>query len=133
MIIKTEGIAGQFRHGDVLVERLGQRPAACPAVPAGNNEPPTLAEGEFSGHSHRVFGGAFGGAVMFRDDALARDMGDLAYVGTLVVTGDKVELRHVGKDNLPTGEHDTITLPPADYSVIVQREYDPEGERRAAD
>lgn len=116
-------IKGQYRQGDVLVERTGDAPADIAA-----GEPPILAEGEVSGHLHRVFGGA----VMFRDDGLARDL-EAAYIGTLDVPAGGAELRHVLSDGQPTGEHDTIALASGRHIVVPQREYDPEGESRAAD
>lgn len=118
-------IKGQYRQGDVLVERIGDAPADI-APPA---KPPVLAEGEISGHSHT----AFGGAVLFRDDGLARDLGETAYIGTLDVPAAGAELRHVLADGRATGEHDTIALAPGRHVVVPQREYEPEGERRAAD
>lgn len=116
-------IKGQYRQGDVLIERIGDAPRAF--KPA--KETPTLAEGEVSGHSHRVYGGA----VLFRDDALARDLGENAYIGTLDVKAGGA-LRHVLPDGSDTGEHDKIPLN-GRHLVGSQREYDPEGDRRAQD
>ena len=114
----------QYRHGDVLVERVGEAdPSTAVATTA-----PTLAEGEISGHSHRLFGGA----TLFRDDGLARALGEKTYIGTVNVPTTS-ELRHVGRDGALTGEHDTIAVPSGCYAVIGQREYDSEGERRAQD
>lgn len=117
-------IKNQCRQGDVLLERIGDAPTGL----AGAKEPPTLADGEISGHSHRVYGGA----VLFRDDALARDLGEAAYIGTLDVGADAT-LRHVLPNGAGTGEHDTIALVSGRYVVTPQREYDPEGDRRAQD
>lgn len=124
MITRENGIHNQFRHGDVLVERIGDAPAMVPS----KDPAPTLAEGETSGHSHRVYGGA----VMFRDDGFASRLGAQAYIGTVDVPAPS-ELKHVNRDGSLTNEHDTIPLPPARYVAIAQREYDPDGERRAQD
>lgn len=128
MITRKNGIQNQFRHGDVLVERIGD----APKMKSSKDASPTLAEGETSGHSHRIYGGPYGGAVMFRDDALARSLGEQAYIGTVDVPAP-AELKHVNRDGSLTNEHDTIPLAPARYVAIAQREYDPEGERRAQD
>ena len=72
-----------------------------------------LARGEVTGHRHAFHGG---NVVMFRDDALARDMPSELYVGHIRVKGESAELRHE--------EHDTITLPKGTYRVRRQREFD---------
>jgi hypothetical protein len=118
------GIPGQIRHGDVLIERVGDVPAAI----TPDKKPPVLAEGEISGHSHTVFGMA----VMFRDDGLARSLGEQAYIGTLDAA-ENAKVSHVNRDGSLTGEHDTLPIADGRNNVIAQREYDPEGERRAAD
>lgn len=109
----------------MLVERIAE-PAK---LNAPSKEVPTLAEGETSGHSHRIFGGA----VMFRDDGIARSLGEQAYIGTVDVPATGAKLKHVNRDGSLTGEHDTLTLAGGRYVAIAQREYDPEGERRAQD
>lgn len=114
-----------LRQGDVLLKRIGDAPKTIEAPKTA----PILAEGEVSGHLH----GMFGGAVMFRDDGLARSLGAQAYIGTVDVPEAGAELRHVLRDGTPTGEHDTIAVPPGRYAAIAQREYAPEGERRAQD
>ena len=114
-----------LRQGDVLLRRIGDAPADLKTSDAL----PVLAEGEVSGHLHRMYGGA----VMFRDDALARSLGAQAYIGTVDVPAAGGELRHVLHDGRETGEHDTILVPAGRYAAIAQREYDPEGERRAQD
>jgi len=72
-----------------------------------------LARGEVTGHRHAFHGG---NVVMFRDDALARDMPSELYVGHIRVKGESADLRHE--------EHDTITLPKGTYRVRRQREFD---------
>ena len=113
-----------YRQGDVLIHRIGEAGGVSPSRGVV-----TLAEGEVTGHSHCVYGGA----ALFSDEALARSFPDNAYVGTLDVPAAGAEVRHVLRDGSATGEHDTIALRPGRYVVEVQREYDPEGERRAQD
>jgi hypothetical protein len=115
-----------YRQGDVLLRRSGDQSCIAAQI---SEEVPVLAEGELSGHSHRVFGGA----VMFRDDGLARELGEQTYVGALDIPSGGGELRHVDSNGSLTGEHDTIQLPHGRYIVERQREYDPEGTRRAID
>jgi len=61
-----------YRQGDVLLRRVDDAPKGVPP----SKDVHVLAEGEISGHAHKVFGGA----VMFRDDGLARSLGQQAYM-----------------------------------------------------
>ncbi len=119
----------QFRQGDVLVEKVSEKTANV-----NDKEVPTLAEGEVSGHFHRVFGDT---VHMYVDDQVmsrnAQRDGLNPYSATLEVGGGGAALRHVNRDGSNTGEHDPIDLVGGTYYVINQREYDPEAERRAAD
>ena len=82
-------------------------------MPLAHDGAVVLAEGEVTGHRHAFYGG---GVMLFRDDALARDLPAELYVGHVKIDGDAAELRHE--------EHDTITLPRGLYRVRRQREYD---------
>ena len=90
----------QYRHGDVMVETVE-------AVPddARRLQPWGLAEGELTGHSHRV--AERDSAVLWRSD---RGM-------FLSVTGASATLVHQ--------EHGPIVLPRGAYRVWQQREYSP--------
>lgn len=111
-----------------------------------------LAEGEITGHHHAIW---LREPVMFRDDALARDVATVAppvaasakmwkddkavqelvnrgeltiprlAIGFLEVTGDFMTLRH--------DEHQAIKIPPGLYYVGNQREFDAAEERRVRD
>lgn len=89
-----------YRHGDLLV-------AAAPAVPAGARrlQHLVLAEGELTGHSHRI---------AERDAAVLYQSLDGLF---LSVTGPRATLVHQ--------EHEPITLTTGHYRVWRQREYSP--------
>lgn len=86
----------QFRHGDLLLERIDSIPKA-----AKKRNSDVILEGEATGHAHRLIGGA------------VLDLEGQAFV-TVPKTATVVH-----------EEHNTITLPPGDYAVIRQREYNP--------
>jgi hypothetical protein len=89
-----------FRHGDVLVQGIPKLPENVKARPHL-----ILAEGEVTGHCHRI---------AEADSA------------TLYVAGAELFLRVVGpKATLTHEEHGPIELPPGDYRVWRQREYEP--------
>jgi hypothetical protein len=109
-----------YRQGDVLLRRIGESetdPEASDVL--------TLALGAATGHAHRVFGAASVGSTAMHSEVADGWIIDVAAAGAL--------LRHVRRDGSDTGEHDPITLPSGRYLVRMQREYDPEGERRARD
>ena len=100
----------QYRHGDLLIERVEEIPAH-----AQPRREPVLAEGEVTGHAHRVVGNSVA--------VLEASTGEVY----LRVVDAPAEVRHE--------EHATITLPPGEYVVRRQREWDPyaEAARRVAD
>ena len=89
-----------YRQGDVFIARIDRLPAGAEPV-AGL----TLAEGEVTGHSHRmespVGNRLFGGA------------------GKLYLRVGNAQSRVVHP------EHGPVTLPRGDYRVWMQREYAP--------
>ncbi|NEP06468.1 MULTISPECIES: hypothetical protein [Okeania] len=72
----------------------------------------TLAEGEVTGHSHRIT----------RGDAELREKDGTLY---LKVLSEKVTLTHE--------EHKAIEIPQGNWMVRIQREYEPLGWRYVAD
>lgn len=72
----------------------------------------TLAEGEVTGHKHRISQG---------DAQLYAENTDLY----LSIFSDKAELVHE--------EHGSISVPQGNWKVQIQREYEPEGWRYVAD
>jgi len=91
----------QYRHGDVMIEMVKVLPKT-----AKRQQHLTLAEGELTGHSHRIE--ETDAAVMYKD------RGGLF----LAVTAKVASLVHE--------EHATIQLPKGIYRVWQQREYTPE-------
>ena len=97
-----------WRQGDIFI-------AAAPAVPKGARPQPhcVLAEGEVTGHSHRV--AERGAARLYADSASLY----------LEVLADSARVVH--------DEHGPITLPRGVYRVWRQREYTPQAIRFVGD
>jgi hypothetical protein len=93
-----------WRQGDVFIEQT-------PLIPAQARQLShlVLADGELTGHSHRV--ADLDTAVLFEV------RGQLF----LQVIGERAEVVHQ--------EHGTVTLPRGNYKVWRQREYDPSVQR----
>ena len=89
-----------YRHGDVLVEQITEIPAEAVKRPHL-----VLAEGEMTGHSHRI--AEPGSAELLQS-------GPHMY---LRVTAATATLIHQ--------EHGPVTLPKGEYRVWRQREYSP--------
>lgn len=109
-------------QGDLLLRVRGTHNEKIPEA----KKPIMALEGEATGHNHLIYGGA----VMFRDDAMARQAPDNLYIGTVKTGAKGAELRHESRGKL-TGDHDTIKLPA--NSVVElrrQRQSDPDGETR---
>lgn len=90
-----------YRHGDVLVRRVSEIPAEAKKRPHL-----TLAEGEITGHSHRVA------------EAASASLFELRGERFLLVHGEQATLIHE--------EHGPITLSRGCYRVWQQREYSPQ-------
>lgn len=97
-----------YRHGDVLVQRVTELPSD-----AQKRNHLTLAEGEITGHSHRV--AEYEAAELYE------------YRGTryLLVKSDQATLIHE--------EHGPIQLTAGVYRVWQQREYSPQEIRTVRD
>lgn len=96
-----------FRQGDVLLVPCSEIPAiARKEAPAG--ERVVLAEGERTGHAHTMLADR---VSYFREDG----SGSGAYVH--VAGPSPVDLTHE--------EHDTLAIPPGNYRVVQQRQYQP--------
>jgi len=91
----------QYRHGDVLVQKVTALPELREQLPHT-----ILAHGETTGHSHRI--------KEFKDADLYQGRDGLY----LHVRGESVSLIHE--------EHATIPLSAGYYRVWRQREYSPE-------
>ncbi len=97
-----------YRHGDLLVAPVNQIPRGARKL-----QHLVLAEGELTGHSHRIAEAE--AATLFRDQ-------DSLY---LRVTGPHATLVHQ--------EHGPIQLPRGSYRVWRQREYSPQSIRIVRD
>lgn len=103
-----------YRQGDVLLVPVASTPESATSANQSNGRF-ILAQGEATGHHHSV---------------LASDAVDLLQIPSqeemflLVKEGDAL-LEHQ--------EHALIQVPPGAYRVVIQKEYDPTGERRVKD
>jgi hypothetical protein len=104
-------------QGDILFECLSPFPSAS----RHSRTEQLVAEGELTGHSHRVRGLV----NFFRDDGLARDIPNDLYVGHLSVKRTKAEVLHE--------EHLPLTLQPGVWRIRRQRQMDPQDVAAIAD
>ena len=93
-----------YRHGDILVAPVQEVPADARPL-----QHLVLAEGELTGHAHRI---------SERDAAILFEASDGLF---LRVTAQQATLAHQ--------EHGPISLPRGEYRVWRQREYSPQAIR----
>ena len=105
--MSTKKMVKAYRQGDVLIF-IDQK------IPRGTKKLAhlTLAEGEVTGHAHRITEG---------EATLYERKGTLY----LKVISDVAALTHE--------EHHRIDLPRGDYEIRIQREYEPDGWRNVID
>lgn len=102
-----------LRQGDVILLSLKQSASPAASQELGKKLPHlTLAEGEVTGHSHRI---SEGQAELYEKDGILY----------LRVLSDTATLTHE--------EHKAIQIPQGSWMVRIQREYEPEGWRYVAD
>ena len=100
----------QFRHGDLLIERIDQAPEGQPT------DNPLLAQGEGRNHGHFVESDS---TEIFKTDAEQN-------VTHILHVKENAAIKHLKIDSkVWTGEHTDILLDPGVYRVIRQREFDP--------
>ncbi len=102
-----------IRQGDVIL--LSVKQSASPVAPEQLGKKLshlTLAEGEVTGHSHRI---SEGQAELYEKDGILY----------LRVLSETATLTHE--------EHKAIQIPQGSWMVRIQREYEPEGWRYVAD
>lgn len=94
-----------YRQGDVIIKKVD-------GIKGKMLKHLTLAEGEMTGHAHRITEGE---AELYEHE------------GTLFlkVKSDKATLTHE--------EHSRIELPKGDFQISIQREYSPDGWRNVSD
>ena len=98
-------IKGQYRQGDVFIERTDLRPTGEPE----QKDKITLANGEATGHSHVL---EAPGALWWSRDSVA-------------IFANAAQVTHQ--------EHGVIPLNPGGHKTTRQRQYSPEGIRNVAD
>lgn len=101
----------QALHGDVIIERIDSMPDNFKTLAKQNDD--CLAYGEFTGHKHKLF------RMQDTDipDSVSFDLRS---------TPDGIKFLHVEKPvMLSHQEHDAIIIPPGDYKIGIQKEYDP--------
>jgi hypothetical protein len=107
-----------YAQGDVVLVPIQNIEPNPKSVIANFGDTVVLAEGELTGHRHAFYGGA----LLFRDDALARGVPSGLYIGHVNVAPEGALLEH-GAGPGPKGDHDSIKLPPGTYIARRQREY----------
>lgn len=105
-----------FRHGDVLIRRVESIPAEAIKAKA-DKRGLVLAEGEVTGHHHRITDVTKGDLLVSPEEASELRM--------WLHLDAPAELVHE--------EHHTLTLPAGDYEVIKQVEYEAGELRNVAD
>ena len=110
-----------YSQGDLLFERVDDIEPMPETRSRLVDGVAVLAEGEQTGHRHAVYHGA----VMFRDDALARDIPGGLYVAHLRVGQAGTRVIH--------DEHAPLKLEPGTYRVRRQRELQPQDVALVAD
>jgi hypothetical protein len=116
-----------YAQGDVLLLAVHDisRPAKTPSITV---QPLILAEGEHTGHRHAFYRGA----VMFRDDGLARDVPSALYIGHVQIEAGGALLEH-GPGPGQAGDHDAVHVPAGTYIALRQREYNERMSRPVGD
>ena len=110
---KTNNEPMMFRQGDVLITRVDRLPELATELPRDKTRGVVLAEGEVTGHAHRITSRH---AQLYRTEMDARYMRVTA----------PVALQHE--------EHSTVAIPPGNYRVTIHSEYQPgELPRQVAD
>jgi hypothetical protein len=102
-----------YRQGDVLIRPVDRVPKGLKKVPLESGRV-ILAHGEATGHAHAVLGDV---------EFLAADLQEME--GRFLRVEQEAQVVH--------DEHDTVTLPPGDYEIVRQREYQPEAPQWVAD
>lgn len=100
-------------QGDILIERVDDAPPSGQVVQCVSSGPVIIAEGEATGHRHRVLGSV----AMYRDDSLARDVPPGLYVAHVEIRSLTGRLEHE--------EHAPITLERGTYRIRRQRQLEP--------
>jgi hypothetical protein len=106
-----------YRQGDVLFKEITRLPDGD----RKKRDNATVAYGEVTGHSHAL-------ALEDRDAAEVIEIGDGLFVH---VSAEGIGIE--GEVAFIHEEHGPVTLPPGNYEVVIQREYEPSGIRSVQD
>ena len=110
-----------YFQGDVCLERVDDAPVSGTMIDPDPDGAVVLARGETTGHRHAFYGGA----MMFRDDALAHDMpAPELYIGHVKLAAP-TELVHGTTKEAADGDHAAVALPAGTYRVRGQRRHVP--------
>ncbi len=115
--IRQNGIKGQFRQGDVLLQEVNESVKELEKKePAARGL--TVAEGEMTGHAHLIDPAT---AYEFKGESSRRELGT-----RFIRTETETALRHEGINE--PGDHESIALLPNKvYRVRKQVELNPAG------
>ena len=113
---KTEPI--MFRQGDVLIRQISSLPELKAETEVLNGDL-VLAEGETTGHAHRI---RRSGNMKFWNVDTGKGENPITAYMTL---GEAATVTHE--------EHNAIDLPSGNYEIRIKREYHPEEYRRVHD
>lgn len=105
-------------HGDVAIERVEAVPdnfAELPVEPKG-----ALAYGEVTGHCHKLVGEEGKDYMLRYEPNKGTNM-----VQGATASGNVLHLRVLRPTALKHQEHGPVILPPGDYRIGFQTEYDP--------
>jgi hypothetical protein len=100
-------------QGDILIERVDDAPVTGCVIHAIDDGSAVIAQGEATGHHHRIFGSV----TLYRDDALAREIPRDLYVGHVRIDSLTAQVEHE--------EHAPIALEQGTYRVRRQRQLEP--------
>jgi hypothetical protein len=117
-----------YAQGDVVLVEVAAVDLPTKRVRTAGDGAVVLAEGEHTGHRHAFYGGA----LLFHDAALARDIPSDLYIGHVNVGPQGAVLEH-GPARGIKGDHDPISIPPGTYVARRQREFTGHAARHVAD
>ena len=103
--VKEKQTMNIYRHGDVIIRQVDE-------IKGTKRDNLVLAEGEVTGHAHRIIGG----------EAALYEFNEELY---LEIQSKRAILTHE--------EHKALELPKGKYEIVIQREYQPEGWSYVAD
>lgn len=126
---KIEKVAGQYRQGDVLIQKAKGPPAAAEERKWWIGEL-ILAQGEATGHHHKL---ELPRGVLAFAESGSEGLETMPDPADWWKSGDDQFVSVPNPAQVTHQEHATIALDPGMYRVRIQREYSPQEIRRVAD